>query len=73
MLCFVAYSKWQDQWFLIANGRQEKIEPPPLWSCDAEYFNAHEIKGAVRPVPLDKPVARIRRSKKPAQLGLGLK
>lgn len=51
---FVAYSRWQDQWFLLCGGREEKLEgPPDLWFCDADYANEHEIPGAVAPFVLE--------------------
>ena len=48
-VCFAAYSKLLEQWYLIANGSEEKIDEPPLWFCEDEYAAEHQRAGAVPP------------------------
>lgn len=71
-LFFAAFSVWRNRWVLLHNGREEEIEPPEFYRCTAEHFAANVIPGAVPPPKLDKPAPRIRKQRKPAQLGLEL-
>ena len=42
-ICFAAYSRVLKQWFMVANGKEERIEEPPLWFCrDPEYSKTHQ-------------------------------
>jgi hypothetical protein len=54
-----AYSAWRNQWFMLANGREEKIESPTWWrltpeiraQLDAEAVRAAEEEKA-KPAPI---------------------
>ncbi len=64
-ICFAAYSKILDQWYLCANGTEEEIEPPALWFCTDEQMS---ISSASNEAP--KMNMPMRRSKKVRQLEL---
>lgn len=67
---FSAYSRILNQWYLVANGSEEKIDPPQMIFVEAEYAKAHakDIGTCVR-----RPTIRLRESKKkPVQFELAL-
>jgi len=66
---FVAYSRWQRQWFWVYPGGEERIAEPPHIFVDEEWAREHTL-----PAPratLEKAV-NIRRKKGAAQMLLGL-
>jgi hypothetical protein len=66
---FVAYSKWQRQWFWVYPGGEERIAEPPQIYVDVQWARKHTL-----PAPratLEKAV-NIRRKKGAAQMLLGL-
>jgi len=66
-VCFAAYSRVLDQWFLIANGSEEEIAAPEMWFCDDEYAAQHQINGAVEP---QRERVSLRVDRRPRQLQL---
>jgi len=60
---FAAYSRLLRQWYLVANGTEEKIDAPQMIFVDAEYAKAHEkdVSTCVR-----RPTIRLREGKKKA-------
>ena len=58
---FSAYSRLLDQWYLVANGTEEKIDPPQMIFVESDYAKAHEKEESVR-----RPTIRLRESKKKA-------
>jgi hypothetical protein len=40
-VCFAAYSKVIDQWYLVANGKEEKIAEPPMIFLEGSYIEDH--------------------------------
>lgn len=58
---FSAYSRLLDQWYLVANGSEEKIDPPQMIFVSEDYAKAHEKDMRVR-----RPTIKLRESKKKA-------
>jgi hypothetical protein len=48
-VCFAAYSRLIDQWYLIANGSEEIMDPPEMIFVDEKYVLEHPSKIFVRP------------------------
>ena len=65
---FAAYSKWLRQWYLIANGTEEKIEEPQMLFLDEEYVREHPSNRFSQ-----IPSKKIRQARRQAQLSLDLK
>src|SRR5438477_7422824 len=65
---FAAYSKWLRQWYLIANGTEEKIEEPQMLFLEEDYVRTHPSNRFC-----EVPAKRIRHSRRQAQLSLDLK
>lgn len=62
-ICFAAYSRILNQWFLCANGKEEKIEEPTLWWCnDPEYAKTHQRELSEQPIRRENPL-RIRKER----------
>ena len=60
---FAAYSKILDQWYLCANGQEEKIDTPAMLFLDSEYVNAHEKDVSTQ---VSRPTLRLREGKRKA-------
>ncbi len=65
---FAAYSRALDQWYLCANGGEEKIDTPNMLFLDEDYARAHPSN------KFDSNYSQIipRRGKKHPQLELAL-
>lgn len=57
---FAAYSKILNQWFMVANGTEERIDPPSLWYCEDPNVTPE-------PAPMVQPRVNFRGTKKRAQ------
>jgi hypothetical protein len=62
-VCFAAYSPFLDQWYLIANGSEEKIDEPQMIFLEESYVAEHQRTDFVA-----RPQVQRSRKKKDVQL-----